>query len=240
MAATDGTQTLNPSKFRHSKYEWGEVFSGTKEELQAAGFGVGLSFPGEAGANKTKFTIAGVKGFAKASIRKVFDYGTDIERRVHTGLFDVQADYLQGPKWSFYRKNPSVFAPGVKRHEDVRCDVYVGTGPALVACGLITTAQLPGSPNCGKVRTTFLPDGSRVAKGGSGASHLEGSKCVRQNGKVIAVEIMISESAGEARHSDYLRCVKADELVWKEALARRHALTNTPKRRDHLRLVWSA
>lgn len=240
MAATDGTQTLNPLKFRHGRYEWGEVFSGTKEELQAAGFAIGVPFPGEAGANKTKLTIAGVKGFARVSIRKVFEYGSDIGRRVHKGLFDVHAHYLHEDLWKPYRKNPTVYAPGVTRHECVRGDVYTGTAAALVACGIATMEQLPGSPNCGKVRTTFLPDGRRVAKGGSGAYYLAGSKCVRQNGTVVVVEIVVDESIREARRADCLLQKDADLLIWRDALSRRHALANMPKRRDHLRLVWSA
>lgn len=51
--------------------DWGDRLVGTKEQLQAAGIGVGVAFPGEPGAQPRQITVLDPRGF-KARITRAF------------------------------------------------------------------------------------------------------------------------------------------------------------------------
>lgn len=245
MAESHSTQEPKTQTFRHYRDSNYEYFEGTKEEIQAAGFGVGILFPGEPGANKRKLSLGKVNGFASASITKKLSFERIDGVRVDTGLFEVSAYYIDRV-WPDSRTNMTDFAPGVTRHEDLWHDVYIGSADALIKAGLVQSEQLPGTANTGKVRTTFLPDGTRVKKGGSGACNIAGSKTVKKFGNRIAVEIYVEDTVCEKRRAAWSKRSDEARMQYDRAVSERlAALTRDAtaaftKGRGHLRLVWSA
>lgn len=244
MAESHNTYETSSQTYRHSKCRGYEVFAGTKEEIQAVGFGLGKLFPGEPGANKRKLSLGKVNGFASASITRMRTFDRDAGVWVELDRFEVDAYYI-ARKWPDSRTKKTDFASGVTRHEDLWSDVYTGSRDALIDAGLARPEQFPGTANTGKVRTTFLPDGTRVKKGGGGASQA-GSKTVKQFGGRFQVEILVEDAVNEKRHSDWSKRSDDARLQYDRALAERAASIMTakaatkPKHASHLRLVWSA
>ncbi len=245
MAESHGTQEHQTQTFRHCKSFYWEHLEGTKEEIQAAGFGVGKLFPGEPGANKRRLSLGKVNGFAHVSVSKKRSYERSNGVCTDTGLFEVYAHYIKREQPDS-RTMKTDFAPGVTRHEDLWHDVYIGSPDALIKAGLVLPDQLPGTANTGKVRTTFLPDGTRVTKGGSGAWNIAGSKTVKRFGNRVAVEIYVAVATGKERHAAWSKRSEDARMQHDRALSERLgaiAIAQAavpPKGRGHLRLVWSA
>lgn len=56
-----------------SEYTWADELVGTKEQIQAAGIGVGVAFPGEPGAQPRQITVLDPRGY-KARIARAFKW----------------------------------------------------------------------------------------------------------------------------------------------------------------------
>jgi hypothetical protein len=244
MAESHSTDENPLQTFRHCKSFRYEHFEGTKDEIQAAGFCVDKPFPGEPGGNKQKLSLGQVNGFASAVLTKQKRYDSGLGW-VETGLFEVNAYYIDRNHPDSRTKWVVDFAPGVTRHDDIRSDVYIGSQDALIKAGLVLPEQFPGTANTGKVRTTFLPDGTRVKQGGSWNSGAAGTKTVMKFGSRIKVEILVDAAAYEERRAEFSKRFDDAALQYENALMNRIAVaTNAPasaslKRKSHLRLVWS-
>ena len=233
------TALTKSNTFLHSVYGWGDLFKGTKADLQRAGFLVGKPYPGEPGGSKRSTSIKPTSEFERITLevcdRKANAQAVDPDKV----MFQVKRE-VTCRKSAELRKNLMVFAPGVTRHENIRTDVYIGAPADLVAAGLVRLDQLPGMPGCGKGRTTFLKDGG-ISKSGS---HESGSysqdRIVRNHGKRVAVEVFVSKSVHKARHAEYLKkSEQLNEEYFAEVAAKR-AFIATFRPKPHLRLVWSA
>ena len=231
------------SSLLHHKFEWGELFIGTKAQLQEAGFLRGKPFPGEDGGHKRKATIKPTKDFASMTVEKQTEFDTTTGQKIDRGIFQVAGRYVRFERTELQR-NKSNFAPCVTRHEGLWADVFIGDATSLVAAGLVTDDQLPGKPNCGKVRTTFLADGTRCKQGSSESRSNKRLKTVRTFGKKIAVDIYVTEAIYEARHAEYRqewdRAQKQLSLERARLIAQRSSQPVASKPKGHLRLVWSA
>jgi len=131
-----------------------EIWEGTKAQLQAAGLGVGLAFPGEPGARK-KLECKCPLGFD--FLIRLPDYDrARREARIYTAYswFDPRGE------------QPDEFeahAPGVLRklwtpeNYGTGSDTYEGTGDALVAAGLVPDARyFPGRPGVTKLQASYV------------------------------------------------------------------------------------
>lgn len=227
----------------HYKFEWGEQFIGTKAQLQEAGFLRDKPYPGEPGGNKRKVSIKPNSDFAAITVEKKRDFDAATGQWIDRGIFKVDGRYVRLERTELQR-NKSDFAPGVTRHEGLWADVFVGDATSLIAAGLVTDDQLPGKPNCGKVRTTFLADGTRCKQGSSESHSKKRLKTVRTFGKKIAVDIYVPEAIYQARHAEYREeWARADQRLsveYARLIALRSSQPVASKPKAHLRLVWSA
>lgn len=245
MAESNSTDKTQTSTFAHTYFDGWERFEGTKSEIQKAGFGIGKLFPGEPGANKRKLSLGRVNGFARASIERMRTFDRDTGAWVYLDRFEVDAPYIDF-KLPDYRTKKADFAPGVTRHEVTRGDVYIGSPDALIQAGLVLPEQLPGTANTGKVRTTFLPDGTRVKQGDSRHSGTAGTKTIVKFGRRIKVVILVDDAVNEERHAEWIKRCDDARLHYDRALAERASSimiakgATKPKDTSHLRLVWSA
>ncbi len=227
----------HPLARRH--WDWGVAFVGTKAELQAAGFGAGAVFPGEPGGNKKKTALPACNGFPRIEV-ELYGHCTYLGEPSQTELqnYVVHARYL-AEKFNEKREFSPSRWPGVKVHHSSWYDVYKGSMEDLVAAGLSTVWQFPGQPGCGKVCTTFSPDGKRVTAGANTARQ-EGSRAVMVAGKQYEVRIWVNEAERGMRHARWradsdARLARARQDV--AALLLQH---QTQPPRPQLRLVWSA
>jgi len=233
-------QTINNDliRLRRASAFWGDVFTGTKAQLNAIGFGVGCLFPGEPHANKKSCGLPLAHGYALVRVRASWwvkpPPGTPFEEVV----FDVDACHLASdPR---HIEGPIQFAPGVILKGGIySCDHYYGEARALIHAGIIEERQLPGMPGCGKCTTTFDADGKILLRGGGVDWHQPGFKIVRKYGKKICVACVVSPEE-EARR-DALRTQKqnAYELACLEAKRAKQLRQNSTRPRPALRLVWS-
>lgn len=226
---------------------WGVVFLGSKDELQAAGFGVGAIFPGEPDGNKRKAVFPACNGFSK------------IEARLHDGEswlgepsqstlpnYTIDAFYIDDD-FRFKREfEPAPDMPGVLLYQDTHSDVYRGTSKALIAAFLIDASQLPGQAGTGKSRTTFTPNGDRVKSGSSASRNHQGKKTIKAVGKLFEVDVRVSAEEYEIRHTDYIEKHRVRDLEKKRKIAdhlQKIAMSPTAgqsRTKSHLKLVWSA
>ena len=216
---------------------WGDSIYGTKEQIQALGVGVGLSFPGEIGCpRRRKMKVPDPRGFL-AEIERA-DYRGE-------GLFYVAIPLFENhPRPELMAQQP--YAPGVTKSEQVSSDEYCGTAEALVALGLVQIDQLPGQPGMRKVRVRILPDGS-VLGGPPTANCAEtrklGAKEIERAGAgLFRVGVHVSAEEEQQRYARYM----AARHEWEQRLQSlpRPAPLNEGRagilaRRTHLRLVWS-
>lgn len=85
---------------------WGDVWTGTKEQLMAYGIGASVIFPGENGGPKRELTTLDPRGFK-----------TRINRSYDEGIFDAYIDF---PGRTFEYEEPTTdYAKGVKKRESV-------------------------------------------------------------------------------------------------------------------------
>lgn len=133
---------------------WAEEWKGTKAQLQAAGLGVGMAFPGEprsASVLKCKCSL----GFDFVIDASSHDAGEKA-----AGIFTARSRYVPRERLRV-RFNPC--ATGVEKQlwtdesYDTRSDYYKGTAEALVAAGLVPHVGLfPGQAGANKTSAKFL------------------------------------------------------------------------------------
>lgn len=132
----------------YRKQSYGDLISGTKEQLQGLGIAVGMAFPGEEGGPKRHLIVKDPRGY-KCDIREWYNHGI--------AVFFASIPFPGRDQPIDERVS---FASGVHLTRSTRTDDYVGTAESLVASGLIRLDQLPGQPGMRKVRVTILPNGS--------------------------------------------------------------------------------
>lgn len=131
-----------------------ETWEGTKSQLQAAGLGVGLRFPGEPGAEETlrcrcplgfDFVIGlPESNLAKREARIYTAYSRYVPRRKLPTQYETYAPGVQRVVWS-----PEGYR--------LLSHFYEGTAEALVAAGLIPdVGYFPGMPGVCKTQATYL------------------------------------------------------------------------------------
>lgn len=185
MATTNSTQSP-----RHSEYEWGELWEGTKTQMQAVGIGIGVKFPGEPGGPKRSVKTTNHRGDEITIAKEVSD---------EEGIYRAQMSYRKSNSWERSSLlGPEQFAPGVVVIRDT-CgyDEYKGSADALVAAGVIDRNKLPGMPGRGTTMTSFNRDGSARAVGSSSGDHC---MVARRNGKDrFSVTIYLGDEERERR-----------------------------------------
>lgn len=181
-------------KFKCGQYDWGEWWEGTKQQLQAVGIGLGVSFPGEPGAPKKLVHTIDARGVK-----------VDIQSRAYNtphGVFWATSPYVdRADRFSEGDDPPIEYAPGVVlvRHWH-GIDEFRGAVTELAACGLIEEHQLPGQVGRGKTRCTYLPDGTAKPHGQS--SKVSGTKTViRRGASRFIIEVQVSDEEEKQRRS---------------------------------------
>lgn len=216
---------------------WGDIYTGTKAQLNAAGFGIGCAFPGEPNAAKKRCELPVIHGYKRVDVRidrmLRFESGIPFEELT----FDVWAHHLATDAET--REEPIQFAPGVVFREELRSDTYTGTAQALIQSGVIEEHQLPGMPGCGKCTTTFDTDG-KIFKRGSSDWCQPGFKVIRKYGKKISVNCIVTDMEHDVRRARYLQKHRAYELACLEAKRETQLRQSAPRPRPSLKLVWSA
>lgn len=221
----------------YREYDWGDWITGTKEQLQELGLGVGLAYPGEP-SSKQKLKVLDPRGYVAEISCSDYEEGT----------FTARIEFPERPKRPYPELMPAL--PGIGKREHHRFDEFVGSAEALIAAGLVREEQLPGQPGMRKGRVTIFPDGT-IPSGAPTANHnearLPGARCIERVGaQKYSVRINVPEEERERRLAVWDASVAAWECEVR-ALPRPPRLGNVmspvlasqPVRR-HLRLVWSA
>lgn len=215
---------------------WGDIFTGTKAQLNAAGFGRGCVFPGEPNAPKNRCSLPLAHGYKRVEVMVEWRVPQS-ERPFAERTFDVLACHLASDRFALEKR--TLFAPGVKLRKTNFTDDYIGAAQALIQAGLIEDCQLPGMPGCGKCTTTFDADG-KIFKRGSFSWRQPGFKVVRKYGNTIEVSVLVTTAEKEARIALDDARRRAYELQCLDAKRKAQALQNASRARPSLRLVWSA
>lgn len=221
----------------YREYDWGDWITGTKEQLQALGLGVGLSYPGEPGGKK-KLKASDPRGYA-----------AEISCSDHEdGTFTARIEFPERPRRPYPDLLPVL--SGIRKREHYRFDEYVGTAEVLAAAGLVCVEQLPGQPGMRRMRVTISPDGT-IPSGAPTANHSEarlpGARRIERVGtRKYSVKINVPEEEQARRLADWNASIAAWEREVR-ALPRPPRLGDTTPPllanqpvRGHLRLVWSA
>jgi hypothetical protein len=192
---------------------WGDYIAGTKEQLQALGLAIGRAFPGEPG------------GPGKGAPLKTLDrYGCKIEivgRKLDWSRGDLFTAARYFPNWperpSLDAKQP--FAPGVRRRMCAWWDEYFGTGPDLVAAGVLSVEHVLALGASGRRRLAVYGDGT-LQNGpiaSSSRSKEPGSRRIRQTtGDTLAVQVMLSLEEHDTRAA----ADKRAEREWEDRVRR--------------------
>lgn len=184
--STEHSDSASTAHLNYEQFYWGEVITGTKEQLQSLGIGVGRAFPDEPGGNRRKFSVRDPRG-----------YIVEIERRNNdAGIYLAKVRF---PNVPVPPKAETVVAfPGVKMVRITWGDQYTGSAQDLVAAGLVRHDQLPGMPGMRTTRVTIFADGS--LPGGPICSPLTqrakepGARCVERASKLTyRVTVVISK-----------------------------------------------
>lgn len=212
---------------------WGDIFTGTKAQLNAIGFGVGCLFPGEPRANKRICKLPLAHGYAKVQVRVNWMLRNEVEMPFEQRTFEVIAQHLEhDPR--FERKYTHI-APGVV----LRGSSYYGEAQALIHAGIIHEQQLPGMPGCGKCTTTFDLEGN-VFRRTSGYWQQPGFKVVSKYGKKISVFCVPTDEERATKKLHFFHQQEAFEKACMDAKRAKQKRENDPRPRPNLRLVWSA
>lgn len=187
-----------PQPLEHVWRPWGEHWQGTKAQLQAIGIGVGLSFPGEGGVT------------ARSTIHTKDRRGVSVDIQYRhwgaAGQYLASSNYRPGARKraEVNRRNALAVAldHGVMqfRHQ-ARSDEYVGTGPALVALGLVRADELPGAPGKGKTMVTFDANGARTPQGSNGDGRPGGRQIFRRGRARFALLISLPVDVSSDRRA---------------------------------------
>jgi hypothetical protein len=190
----------NGHKYRNWAFEQdfsgcAESWAGTKAQFQAAGLGVGLTFPGEPGAPE-KVRCKCPLGFE--FVIRLPDYDrAKREARIYTAH-----------SWYYPRREESkqfeAHSPGVLRKVwtpdgyDASSDTFEGTADALVAAGLVPDVRyFPGRPGVNKTQATYLKDWRPA----STANGQDWGATIRKRGNSgrFSMEISVSKQEFERR-----------------------------------------
>ncbi len=215
---------------------WGEIYSGTKAQLNEIGFGVDCLFPGEPLGAKRQCRLPLAHGYARVEVALASSEGTQSEKPFEARIFSVHASHLAYD--SDHKKRRVPFAPGVTVTENGWADTYTGTAQALILAGVIEERQLPGMPGCGRCTTTFDTRGE-ICTRGSLLWKQEGFKVVRKYGKKITVRCGASKEKEELSRKQHLQEQEAYKLACMEVKRAKQLKQATPRPRPNLRLVWS-
>ena len=180
----------------YKECDWGDLISGTKEQLQAFGLGVGLAFPGELGGPRRGLRVRDPRGYPVTITRHYRD--DEFFASIHFPHWPNEPNSI--PDWA-------PFVHGVKRQETTWSDWYKGSAAALAAAGLVRVDELPGMPGMRRVRVVILPDGTMP----SGALHatckearLPGAQTIeRVSANSFRVGIHVSKEESERRRAAY-------------------------------------
>lgn len=238
MAEQDGKY------LEYKEMPWGDLITGTKEQLQALGLGIGIAFPGEEGATRRAVYVKDPRGFR-----------TRIAPAGDKGRFFASISF---PGWESPEPESLNAGAGVTKRERLWCDEYVGTAEALVTAGLVKPGQFPGQPGMRRTRVTILPDGTPLS-GAPTVVHKArrdiGAKVIeRASRSTFSVLFFIDDEEHGRR---WVLSKQTDEEYEARMLARRRpqrlceaggrplrppsvARSNPVHRVPHLRLVWSA
>lgn len=227
MATANSTATTPEGsradpELEYKLFPWGDSITGTKEQLQSMGLGIGMAFPGEPGGKRIEMRVTDPRGFPTT----IYSHCSG------DGLFcaNISLPGRERPKEEW---KPFYF--GVLKKEHTWYDEYSGTREALAAAGLVEMNQLPGQPGMQKVQVTICPDGAVAT---SSKVRREGSKKITKNAKNrYSVKIQISDeeqerrlSAYHEREADYERRMK--ELPRPEPLHVSGKETKPPKQKE--------
>ncbi|MBO1114664.1 hypothetical protein [Bordetella petrii] len=225
----------------YRQYDWGDCIDGTKEQLQAFGIGVGLTFPGEPEGPKRVLRARDPRGYLVV-IKNCY---------TQEGRFTAHIYFPNWPKRPSPAWEPAFL--GVEKREGFWADEYRGHDDALSAAGLICAHQFPGRPGMRKTCVTILPNGQVLDTHPQSSQPTEakatGAKCIfRGSGKMFHVWIYISAEENDRRRALW----DAAETKWRyevQSLLRPArlrtgiAFPRVPQSfqatRSHLRLVWS-
>lgn len=144
----------------HFKQDFGggaETWEGTKAQLQAAGLGVGMRFPGEPGGPCEYLRCLCPLGFA-------FRIGTHHNTaKQAAGLYIAHSWYVSRadqPK-EFFAHAPGVLREVWRLDGWLKSDFYYGTAEALVSAGMVPHIGLfPGQPGRNKMQASYRKDWS--------------------------------------------------------------------------------
>lgn len=175
---------------------WGELISGTEQQIKRLGIGQALHFPSSSDAGGTR------------ELQTVDPRGFPVRIKHHTGeKFLVSIRYPGREEQPSQQIERRQFAMGVALIQYPHCDNYIGTGQALVAAGIVELRHLPGQPGMRKVAVTIHHDGS-IAGGAPTApnslARKPGARRISRKGKTkYCVSIFVSEEERERRRRTY-------------------------------------
>lgn len=173
---------------QYSECFWGDSITGTKEQLQCLGLGVGRAFPGEPGGPARRLNLRDHRGFP-----------VTIERRGDNEYWaSVRfTNWPQAPEVSTRTRLPS----GLLLRQSPTYDEFIGRPEALVADGLVRMDQLPGMPGMGKACVTILPDGT-VATRANKLSRAPAARYIqRASRSTFSVTVRITEEERTQRYA---------------------------------------
>lgn len=231
------TDTSSSRGIEYRECDWGDWITGTKEQLQELGLGVGLAYPGDPGGKK-KLKVPDPRGYVAEISCSDYEDGT----------FTARIEFPERPGRPYPSLLPAL--PGIRKREHYRFDEYVGSAEALTAAGLVSAGQLPGQPGMRKMRVTIFPDGT-IPSGAPTANHraagLPGARCIERVGaRNYSVQINVPKEEQDRRLADAQAAIAAWEHEVR-AMPRPPRLGEatppvlaTQPARGHLRLVWSA
>ena len=183
-----------------------ECWEGTKSQLQAAGLGVGLAFPGEPGAPE-ELNCTCPLGFKF----RVCLPGSYAAAKAAAGIYTARS-------WLLDRPDPVPqfvpHAPGVLRREWTVdswqvsfLDVYRGTAEALIAAGLVPAMKFfPGQPGANKSQASYRQDWNTATS----ANHQKVIATIRKRGR-FEYEVETPADPTEAAKRKALRDAKDAE-----------------------------
>jgi len=203
----------DPIEFDHRDFGTHEFWSGTKQQLQERGFGVGIAFPGEADAPWA------------VSITTPSGLPARIETGYQTGSFYVRAYYRppeerEQASATFKAQWITHQSDGLKiDHSWPSRDIYTGSMDALCRLGVASPDEFPGAPGRGKTMVTYRPDGRTISKGGGGdKSRGPGWRQIfRRSAKVFSVEINVSSEEEQRRQALHAAFDAEQEALDREA-----------------------
>lgn len=198
MADTNSKPTADELKYEH--YEWGEVITGSKAQLQAIGIAPGKQFPGEMGAPKCKLKGTDPRGFPFLLRADGQGYQVWIDLPGREREYEQEIEY----------------APGVTIRRMDWGDLYEGSGPDLVKAGIVKDEHLPGAPGMPKTTAYVFPDGTVWNKDLGAKPDGEGAiRIFRESKSKYAVSVSVSTAESQSR----LEAMKCARREWETRVA---------------------